>query len=284
MNNELFRVVDSVAFDNPNLALSARQGYLLNQRISQLSLFSISDGLVPIGAVIAIAGVFSGANNTGVFTVASSADNNLAGTGNISKNGFQLCDGKKVSDEAVSFFRNGYMPNLTDDRYLKGSSSSGVISVISGANLGDNRVILGNAELPAHIHTATTVIDNHQASTQAFTNISTTSVAQNTSASSGEAGWHGHSIHFQQTGGAAGLPGNNIYYTGPYPLFTDGAGNHTHPIYVSNPAHSHTFSITVNFPSHIHTGVATTIASTGSGLPFNIEPKYITVQYYMRVR
>ena len=34
MNNELFRVVDSVAFDNPSVALSARQGYLLNQRIS----------------------------------------------------------------------------------------------------------------------------------------------------------------------------------------------------------------------------------------------------------
>jgi hypothetical protein len=153
MNNELFRIVDSVAFDSPNVALSARQGYLLNQKISQLALFSVSDGLVPIGTVIATLGVFSAQNNEGTFTPAPIEDNNLVTTGKVSKNGFQLCDGAKITVEGVyNGFFNKYVPNLTDNRFLRGSSQSGILSTQNGANDGDNKVTLGLTELPSHTH------------------------------------------------------------------------------------------------------------------------------------
>jgi hypothetical protein len=283
-NNEIFRVIDSLSFDNPNVALSARQGFLLNQRISQLSLFSVSDGLVPIGGIIAALGVFSGPNNSGTFTTAPLSANNIAASGLISKNGFQLCDGKKISavDANIDFI-NKYVPNLTDDRFLKGSTSSGVLSTQSGVNSGNNTVTLTTAQMPSHNHNTTvssvTTFDYGTKSFSGGTDNTTTAIT----ASSDAAGSHQHDLTFQARGSAVGLGGDNIWYVGPYALYTGFAGSHSHTINVSNPAHSHSYSGNVAIGSHSHT-VTLNNPSTGDGLAFDIQPKYITVNYYMRVR
>lgn len=282
-SNEIFRVIDSLSFDNPNVALSARQGYLLNQRISQLSLFSVSDGIVPIGTIIAVLGVFSGPNNSGTFTAAPSTENNIATTGLISRNGFQLCDGKKISAaDANTIFLNKYVPNLVDDRFLKGSTSSGILSTQSGANNGDNTVTISNAHLPRHRHDTTVGITDFNYGTKAFSG-STDNTTTAITASTDTAGWHNHDLTFQVRGSAVGVQGDNIWYVGPYALYTGHAGNHTHTVNVSNPAHNHAYSGSVAIGNHGHT-LTVTNPEVGSGGPFNIEPKYITVNYYMRVR
>jgi hypothetical protein len=289
MSSELFRIVDTLSLDSDTVALSARQGKILNEKILNLSLFSISDGLVPIGAVIAVSGVFSGPNNTGIFKTAPSANNNISSSGMISQNGFQLCDGAKVNVNANTSFVNNYVPNLTDDRFLKGSSTSGVVSGVNGANKGDNTISLTVAQLPTHTHTITT----NSVSTlpqQTLTVTGTTSTD----------GWHNHYAyttsggeheHWSYRVDSAIAEVEGAWQGGRWVTLTDrahqmtwGGGSHGHNIGVDGAGnHSHTVTSTGTFAAHSHT-VSSSASNTGDGVSFDIQPKFLTCNYYIRVR
>ena len=85
-------------------------------------------GIVPVGAVIAIA---------------NSAAWSLPGA-NAIKDGYALCNGQAFPSGSNPAF-TGTMPNLSDERFLQGSTSSGTTG-------GANTVTLAIANLPAHTH------------------------------------------------------------------------------------------------------------------------------------
>ena len=287
MSSELFRIVDTLSLDSDTVALSARQGKILNEKILSLTLFSISDGLVPIGAVIAVGGVFSGPNNTGVFKAAPTSDQNLSTSGLISKNGFQLCDGKKVAEGANASFLGNYVPNLTDDRFLKGSSVSGIVSGISGANKGDNTVVLGIEQMPAHDHVISTTVAAHA---PVSLTVAGTAATAGHHGHSGETWGGGHEHLFWRTDRhyleIEGAWQGRQYCGGNDRIdhWTWGGGNHYHSLSIYGAGdHSHSVSASGTIPQYNHTATST-CTTVGSGAAFNIEPKYLTCNYYIRVR
>ena len=97
-------------------------------------------GRVPLGAVIPIVGTFTGANNSGT----SNNPNSIPTSGYITDDGFQLCDGVEVGTGSILL---GYVPNITDSRFIMGSSSLGTI----GGNT-NNLKTLSKSEIPSHNH------------------------------------------------------------------------------------------------------------------------------------
>lgn len=151
-------------------------------------------GIVPVGAVIAIA---------------NSAAWSLPGA-NAIKDGYALCNGQAFPSGSNPAF-TGTMPNLSDERFLQGSTSSGTTG-------GANTVTLAIANLPAHNHS----IDH-----------------DHVSATTSSAGDHAHSTNtgFQVYGGSGG-EGMTFgpSYSGPnqYNPNTSTAGAHTHTVDLPN--------------------------------------------------
>ena len=104
------------------------------------------DGRVPLGAAIPIVGTRSQAANAGS---PNSVASSIPATGAISDDGFQLCDGVAVGSGAVL---TGFVPDLTNNRYITGASTNGNMSTGSGPNNGDNTVTLTTNEMPQHSH------------------------------------------------------------------------------------------------------------------------------------
>ena len=76
----------------------------------------------------------------------------------IDEYGFALANGDPIPTGATLTTINGSSnrPNLTDSRFLMGSTVSGTLSAVNGANNGDNSVTLTIDQLPSHSHSGTT--------------------------------------------------------------------------------------------------------------------------------
>ena len=86
---------------------------------------------IPVGSIMPIA-----SNLTGSYSIPSS--------GTVDSLGWMYCDGSAIpSGNTLS----GNTPNLTDDRFLMGSSSPGTTG-------GANSITLTTAQLPSHTHGA----------------------------------------------------------------------------------------------------------------------------------
>jgi hypothetical protein len=204
-------------------------------------------GTVPLGAIIPVGDVGAWA---------------LPASGEI-KDGFALCDGTAFPAGSHPSFA-GNRPNLSDSRFLQGSSSV-------GGTGGANSKTLATAELPAHTHTMAhvhSIEHNHG------------------SADTGYAGTHSHWIIYDY-----GTPPNN-YLTwngGPGAL----GGPELSTVY--SPIDNNTVVKTDSQGSHYHSvdlpnftgnsGAASnsTTSSVGSGTSFDIRPQYFGVVYLMRV-
>jgi hypothetical protein len=111
-------------------------------------------GRVPLGGVIAVLPVFESANNSGAKT-----HTGVPTTGNLTTDGYQLCDGALVNSGANSNFTSKYVPNLTDDRFIRGSILSNI-----GVTGGGTATLL-ETNLPAHTHTlSSATISSHNLS------------------------------------------------------------------------------------------------------------------------
>ncbi len=186
-------------------------------------------------------------NLTGAYTIPAS--------GTVDGSGFMYCDGSAIpAGKALS----GNVPDLTDGRFLRGSSSS-------GSTGGADTFTLEEGNLPSHTHT--------------FSGSTSSAGSHNHSGSTNTTGNHNHLVGNNSGGGnqlgyAIGNIGRhgdaNYWNTYNNPVYTNTVGTHSHSLTInSNGAHTHTL-----------TG---TIGSTGSGTAVTHLPKYVDVQYIIKV-
>jgi hypothetical protein len=221
------------------------------------TLNTTTNGIVPIGSVIAIA-------NVAVWS--------LPAAGQI-KDGFALCNGQTVPAGAHPLL-TGTLPDLSDERFIQGSTASGTTG-------GANTKTLTTTELPAHTHTMThthgmshTHTINHDHGSERFW---TSGVGNHTHAQ--------YVLANENTGGPynsrkdydADFNGMFAYYQ----LETGANGAHDHYVDVN----LSNFAGTSGGSSISDTGAASnsTTSSTGTGSAFDIRPKYFNVVYVMRV-
>lgn len=187
--------------DNQNNALSDSTNW---EPVS-----SAGRGSVPLGAVIAV--------------VPDYANVSIPTSGSISVDGFQLCDGAAVNVDAVIGVGTNLgtdMPDLTDGRFLRGSSASGTTGgsatkTLATANLPSHTHSINhnhgsvNTSQNTHSHSTTTRIDNNAGSASTVVGSTTRGISTdftitnpNTSSYS-----HTHSVdlpNFTGTSGSAG--------------------------------------------------------------------------------
>lgn len=195
-------------------------------------------GIVPIGAVIAIA---------------NSAAWSLPSAGSI-KDGYALCNGQSFPSGSNPAF-TGTMPNLSDERFLQGSTTSGTTG-------GANTITLSTANLPAHNHGMShTHSINHDHG--------------NFTTASGGSHSHPYNINIQHGDGAfvSGESLTSGLQLGGRRRYTDNT---------ESVAHAHDIDV----PNFTGTSGGSSISvtdNTGSGTAFDIRPKYFNVVYVMRV-
>lgn len=220
---------------------------------------SISLGQVfPLGMIIPIA-----SNLTGTYTIPSS--------GSVDSDGWMYCNGAAIpAGKSVS----GTTPNLTDGRFLRGSTSS-------GGTGGSATFTLATANIPSHTHTTSA----HTHSTAAHTH---TTPAHSHSASSANAGNHSHVLYVARDSYGTGdqLTGDDTAgndeqtYTGKTGGTTNTAGDHSHGITV-NSGGSGTSGSTSAGNTGSGGGAAT--GATGSTTAVTHLPIYVNAQYLIKV-
>lgn len=271
----------------------------------------VGNGLLPIGAIVALASHLSGAFG-------------LPASGSISR-GLMRCDGAVIP---LGQTLSGNTPNLTDSRFLMGSTASGV----AGGNA-NNQKILVTGELPSHAHN----MDHGHSHTLVVATDGGHSHSHSLTAASGGTHGHGFSLSANNTdlshthsgttstnpvpanrdaGGTAGTTtstNSGIWtLTGAtfinildiansnhsHSFSTGGAStnmNHSHSVSGSvggaDGSHSHSVTGTVGGSDGVHShglsgGVTTFTGSTGSvgsGSAFDIRPLYMSTIYLLRV-
>lgn len=158
----------------------------------------------------------------------------------IDEYGFALANGDPIPTGATLTTINGSSnrPNLMDSRFLMGSTASGTLSGVNGANNGDNTVSLTTTYMPTH---------NHGGVTGGNTaNITGTSFS-------------GISFSLPNGGGATGV-------AGPYIASSSVSDGIPRAVELTISG-----SISVTQSNHTHT-----IANDGSGTSFDIRPKYVS--------
>jgi len=209
--------------------------------------FSLSGpGTVPLGAVIP------------VITANGPVGATVPGTGVVSAEGMQRCDGAAIP---VGNQLTGVTPTINDSRYIRGINVSGNTGLTGGANTHT----LSKAELPTHVHTlsAHTHTANHDHPDD------TSDAGSN----------HTHTIRyydstlFQPIRGPDEGPSVGTIRAGT--LASGGESAHTHN------SQTPTRNVTTSGPSVANTG-----DGSGDGLAGNAhnnEPQYIDAIYLMRV-
>jgi len=199
-------------------------------------------GSTPIGSITSwLPGYFGNGNNEGYIAVALSLPAN-----------WKVCDGSLFNDPDSPIFNgaNRYLPNLTDSRFIMGSTvaASGAI----GGNAG-NQVTLSITNLPSHAHT--------MAHSHSFSGSTGQESEAHSHVGTGNSGAYGQAAGQAPNGGYANASASSAGYTSPN---------------LSN--HIHSFSGTTGAASVAETGL------TGSGSGFSILPKYLTAVYIMRIK
>lgn len=251
---------DSIDITNGTLVITGGVGIGKRLNVGQFY------GRVPLGGVIAVVGTRSLSNNGGSIIIPSG----IPTSGQMSEDGFQICDGSAVASGSIL---TGYVPNITDDRFIQGSSSMGILSSINGANKGDNTILLTANEIPIHGHSVS--LNSANIDHQHYFNSYNSSITYVKEVFVGELGdnnrhdgWHqfrnsdGNDMNVNMVGGDRGWLVSWINQSSS--IGADGySGGMT-----GNQSHSHGVNQS-NF---------------GSGQSFDIRPKFISGIYLMRVK
>lgn len=135
-------------------------------------------GTIPTGTIVAwMGGSFTAANNAGNYTLVMAGTNDVSGANTyLTYYGYKVCDGTVISD-GDSPLDGLYVPNLTDEKFLKGDTTIGSGTAASAFS-GDNNSL-------AHTHNFTQPDghDNHtvgQYSNHSFTQLSAHGITQPT--------------------------------------------------------------------------------------------------------
>jgi len=203
---------------------------------------------IPFGSIMPIA-----SNLPGTHTIPAS--------GIVDSNGWMYCDGSVIPGGNTV---GGSTPNLTNGRFLRGSTSS-------GATGGSDSLTIAITNMPSHTHVGASHTHTiaHTHSTPAHTH----------TASSNSTGAHTHTVSAyvnteQALGGGTAAGSVSGVKT------TSSAGTHSHTITVNSGG-----SGTTGSSSAASSGAAsaTTTGSTGSGTALTHIPLYMTVQYLIKV-
>ena len=219
------------------------------------------DRSTPVGSIVAwIPGVFQNATN-GLFITVLTANSVAGANAYLNPKGWYVCDGspKLVAGSPLFGAPGAYLPNLTDNRFLGGSTSVGATG---GTNNGDH-----SHTSPIHSH----LIPPH------YHGLGTLSL--------GTAGPHSHTVYGTDAGGAA--PYNRS--------LVNNSRNHNLNIPIDGPlggmsldgAHSHTMlGVIGNLGSGIngdgYFGVSDTAVTTHGASVTENRPQYLSVFYIIK--
>lgn len=169
---------------------------------------------------------------------------------------WKVCDGSLCNDNESPIFNGAgrYLPNITDERFIKGSTIA--LAGVAGGNA-NNQVSLAETNLPAHSHTI--------AHTHTF---SGTTAGQSVN--------HTHSFTlYGYTGNADDASHHNT--TQVSALLTTNE-NATKATGNQSADHTHSVSGTTSASSAANSG------SAGTGSAFSILPLYLTAAFIMRIK
>ena len=212
-------------------------------------------GIIPLGGIIAVATDISGVTyNSGV----------------MDECGWQLCDGQPIDSGATL---SGSTYTLNDSRFLMGSTSAGTTG--------------GSNSIPDH---------RHEVTNASVANASTTRSGTNTFSTPGSGTLYSNYTrpNFQNYDGSEGWQVSNstssnkktirwVNNTGNSSSDQCRAANHRHSI----GSHGHsTGNITHNASYSLTSTALTGYVGTGANYPTStvMLPKYVSVQYVMRVK
>ena len=214
-----------------------------------------SDSLIPVGSIVSY---FPGYFNSLLEPISSVST--IAEINASLPSSWRVCDGSVVTDSSSPVFRGGdtRLPDLTNNRFLRGSSTHGGFG-------GNSEISLSLDNIPPHTHT----IPSHRHS-----------MAHNHTASSSKAGTHSHTITLSDDG----FPNGSGDRTNDYYWMSSSRGPASTKSTSAAGAHTHT--ITVATSTTVVTGYSgdLTTRSTGSAALFNIEPQYMDVIYIMKIK
>lgn len=238
---------------------------------------TIVKGVVPVGGIIPIASHLTGAYS-------------IPATGTVDGDGWMYCDGSAIPAGNIL---SGNVPQLTDERFLVGSSTAGSTGgansitpagSVSGTNAGSQSI--------AHTHTLshTHGMDhNHQV---AYIGGSKGVIFMHTS-SANQATWSSFST------GNGFLSHDNAYdynvaYTGDAYVWSSGSGGmYTSGVLNPEGGTAVTDATTSEASNTTTSGMSANSTVSGSnftwsgsftGTPFNNRPLYLSVKYLIRVR
>jgi hypothetical protein len=173
-------------------------------------------------------------------------------------NGWQMCDGATIAAGATLGGSPSTVPNLTDNRFLAGTTLGGTTGTTGGAN----SVTLAVNQIPAGVASSLS--------------IGSTTVTGNKSqfdSNQSNPGNHAHTMPL-----AGGNPATN-----GYPYSVDGGAYQKGSNATASDGGSHTHSWTSTFTaSGTPTGTGSTTNASQSSV--STVPQYITVKYLIRVK
>lgn len=217
-------------------------------------------------------------------------------TGEISAEGYALCNGQALPAGHELSTSETNLPDLTDNRYLKGSSSS-------GSRAGSNTTTLTDDELPAHTHgrgtytaaikingskpsltgTTTFAASGHTHNSGSYTALWKTNVGNQDMWYYLQAteNWTSHHFKPAKDGGNHATVNHN---EGVRVVGYSGQPSHDHSVGIKDGDYTLTSSRSGESTLSQANKISGDSGSTGSGSSFSNEPKYHTVVYLMKVK
>lgn len=192
--------------------------------------------------------------------------------------------------DPVTYLGFGTWVKVSSGKYVKTADEGGVTG-------GNNSVVLGVNNIPAHSHTLqengthTHTLTIDKAGSHKHDGDVTQAGTHEHNASTSEGGTHNHNMKGWDSRATDGTIGFRPGATGgdlSTQIIQD-SGAHTHEVTVDSAgAHTHTLTVD-NAGEHAHTGENSdagshthTVNETGEGEPFTIEPEYITLVFWVR--
>ena len=237
---------------------------------------------VPVGTILPwLGGYFTNGTNGGFTNVLA---NSIAAVNSLLlASGYRVCDGTSLNLTGSPIYTglNRYLPNLTDARFLMGSTAGGTVG-------GANSITIASNNLPTHTHTLS-------GTATAVSNSDTVAVG-----ASGHTHNSGTLFAAQWNSVLGGFPTVGAYGIGT----TSWTPNHivnNNPSYSGNPyldpnaagiavfgntgmpSADTTVAGTSNIPSHSHSLSGTALANTTTNDSIDNRPLYLSVFYIQRV-
>lgn len=232
------------------------------------SIVPLMSALPPIGAIVPyVPGYFTNASNAGYAVAGGPAANTEVAVAAylLAQGGaWRVCNGNVPNDADSPIYNTNarYMPNLSDQRFLRGNTTCGAIG-------GADSVTLAITNLPSHNHGATGLSNASSSVSGSTGSTSTGTKSANASHNHTDPGGNPAKIYT----GAGGTPAFGSSGVGSFVSLASTNTDHTHSIP----------SLSVSGTAAAQT-ISGNTANTGSGTAFSIIPKFLDCFYIQRIK